>query len=30
MPLLAILVLATLLSNTATHTVYTVTPDDHF
>ena len=30
MPLLAILVLATLLSNTATHTVYTVTPDDHY
>ena len=30
MPLLAILVLATLLSNTATHTVYTVTPHDHY
>ena len=26
----AILVLATLLSNTATHTVYIVTPDDHY
>ena len=30
MPPLAILVLATLLSNTVTHTVYTVTPDDHY
>ena len=30
MVLLAILILATLLSNTATHTVYTVIPDDHY
>ena len=29
-PLLAIVVLATLLPNNATHTVYTVTPDDHY